>query len=157
MAPLSATLRRLFGAPVWLYRWQLGWLLGNRFLLLVHTGRRSGRTRRTILEVLRYRRDIPEWVVMCAFGRDADWLRNIEARAEPEVWVGGQRFIARWRFLDEEEATAAILQYERHNRFMAPIVRAGMSWLAGWRYDGSEAARRRLASEKPYVAFRPRA
>lgn len=32
----------LFRAPVYLYRWRLGWLFGNRLLLLTHTGRRTG-------------------------------------------------------------------------------------------------------------------
>jgi len=159
MAPprLNAALRRVFRAPAVLYRCRCGWLLGNRFLMLEHKGRRTRRTRRTVLEVMRYRRDVPEWTVMCAFGRDADWLRNIEARAEAVVLVGARRFSARWRLLDVEEAAAVIAQYERRNRFMAPVVRVGISWLAGWRYDGSEVARRRLAAEKPYIAFRPKA
>src|SRR5215467_4015965 len=84
----NAVLRHLLRAPVWLYRARLGWVLGNRFLVLVHIGRRTGRLRRTPLEVLHYSRDVPEWVVMSAFGRDADWLRNIEAQPHPEVMVG---------------------------------------------------------------------
>jgi len=154
---LNSTLRRLFRAPVYLYRFRLGWLFGNRFMLLVHTGRRTGQTRHTVLEVLQYRREIPEWVVMCAFGRNADWLRNIEAHPDPVLVVGSRRFTAAWRFLNGEEAAGAIADYERRNRFMAPVVRAGLSWLAGWRYDGSDAARRRMAAQMPYIAFQPKA
>jgi hypothetical protein len=29
-----------------------------------------------------------------------------------------------------------------------------LSWLVGWRYDGSAAARQRLVKELPLVAFR---
>jgi deazaflavin-dependent oxidoreductase (nitroreductase family) len=156
MAPprLNATLRRLLRAPALLYRGRCGWLLGNRFLLLVHTGRRTGRTHRTVLEVMRYHSEIPEWSVMCAFGRDSGWLRNIEARPDAEVWVGTRRIRVRWRLLDAAEAAAVVAYYERRNRFAAPVVRAAISWLSGWHYDGSEAARRRLAAEKPFVAFR---
>jgi hypothetical protein len=46
---------RYFFAPVSLYRLHLGWLLGHRFLLLTHTGRRSGLRRQTVLEVMEYR------------------------------------------------------------------------------------------------------
>ncbi len=152
----NATLRRLLRAPAAIYRLRLGWLLGNRFLMLVHTGRRAGQPRRTVLEVLRYRKEIPEWTIMCAFGRNADWLRNIEAHQHPTIVVDSRRFTAAWRFLGEEEAAAAIADYERRNRFMAPVVRAGVSWLAGWRYDASDAARRRLAAQMPYVAFSPK-
>ena len=86
--------RRLFRAPVYLYRWNFGWLLGRRFLLLIHIGRRTGLLRHTILEVMAYRQEGPEAVVMSAFGRNADWLRNIEATLGPEVNVGSQHFIA---------------------------------------------------------------
>ena len=157
MAPRpNATIRRLFRAPVWLYRWRLGWLLGNRFLMLLHTGRRTGQRRETVLEVLQYRKDIPEWIVMCAFGRNADWLRNIEARPNPMIVAGSRRFTASWRLLDGDEAALAVADYERRNRFMAFVVRAGLSWLAGWRYDGTEAARRCLAAQFPFVAFTPK-
>ena len=45
--------------------------------------------------------------------------------------------------------------YERRNRWVAPVVRAVLSRLVGWHYDGSESARRRLVGELPMVAFRP--
>jgi len=44
----------LFKLPLLLYRLRLGWLLGKRFMLLTHVGRRSGKVRRTILAVLRF-------------------------------------------------------------------------------------------------------
>jgi deazaflavin-dependent oxidoreductase (nitroreductase family) len=156
MAPrLSGTARRLLRAPVWLYRWKCGWLLGHRFLLLIHTGRRTGRQRCTVLEVMEYRRAASEAVVMSAWGHDADWLRNIEATPRPEVVIGSQRFFATHRILGMDEAVAVLAGYERRNRFMAPIVRSGLSWLLGWRYDSTEQARRRAAAQVPYVAFRP--
>jgi len=37
-------LRLAFRLPIYLYRLDLGWLLGHRFLLLVHRGRESGRS-----------------------------------------------------------------------------------------------------------------
>jgi hypothetical protein len=57
-----------FRAPVYLYRWGLGGLLGRRVLLLKHTGRRSGRQRKTVLEVVQYRKEIPEVFVVSGFG-----------------------------------------------------------------------------------------
>jgi hypothetical protein len=70
---------------------------------------------------------------MSAFGRNADWLRNIEARPGPEVVIGSQYFAATHRFLDEEEAIRVITGYERRNWFIAPIIRAVLSRLLGWR------------------------
>jgi hypothetical protein len=49
--PPSGLRRLLFRAPIRLYRWHLGWLLGGRCLLLTHTGRTSGLPRQAVLEV----------------------------------------------------------------------------------------------------------
>jgi len=146
----------LFRAPVYLYRWRLGWLFGHRVLLLTHFGRRTGLRRQTVLEVVEYRKDGPEVVVANGF-RDSDWVRNIEAKGGEEITVGAQHFAASHRSLGEEEAVRVIRDYEHRNRFIAPIVRRGFSWLVGWRYRGSEEDRRRLVQQIPLIAFRARA
>jgi len=145
----------LFRAPVYLYRWRLGWLFGHRCLLLTHFGRRTGLKRQTVLEVVEYRKEGPEVVVVNGFGRDSDWVRNIEARGDEEVAVGSHRFVAEHRFLGEEEAMRVIQGYEHRNRLIAPIVRAGLSWLLGWQYRGTENDRRQLVRQLPLIAFRP--
>jgi hypothetical protein len=65
-------LRLAFRLPIYLYRLNLGWLLGHRFLLLVHRGRRSGLRRETVLEVVRYNPATKESVVLSAWGERAD-------------------------------------------------------------------------------------
>jgi len=154
---LNSTLRSLFRAPAYLYRWQCGRLLGHRFLLLVQIGRRTGLARHTVLEILEYRADGPQVVVMSAFGPKADWLRNIEATPIAEVVVGTLRFNADFRVLGPEEAVQVIAGYERRNRLVAPAVRVVLSRLLGWRYHGSDSDRRRLAAQLPLIAFRPAA
>ncbi len=94
---------------------------------------------------------------MSGFGRNADWLRNIEAApGTEEVVVGSRRFSACHRFLDEDEAVKVVAGYERRNWLIAPVVHAVLSRLLGWRYDGSEHARRRLVAQLPLIAFRPK-
>jgi deazaflavin-dependent oxidoreductase (nitroreductase family) len=85
----------LFRAPVHLYRWHLGWLFGNRCLLLTHMGRRTGLPRQTVLVVIEYRKDGPEVVAVNGFGPASDWLLNIESVGGEEVIVGPQRFSRR--------------------------------------------------------------
>jgi deazaflavin-dependent oxidoreductase (nitroreductase family) len=106
--PRNRIVRRLFRAPVWLYRWNCGWLLGHRFLLLIHTGRRTRRQRYTVLEVMEFRKASAEAIVMCAWGRNADWLRNIQAMPNPGIVIGSSRFTAAWRVLDVEDFVHAI-------------------------------------------------
>lgn len=153
--PPSPTLRALFRTPVCLYRLGCGWLLGHRFLMLIHIGRRTGRRRFTVLEVIEYRKRGPEAVVLSGFGRKADWLRNIRASPSVEVVIGIRRFAAAYRFAAEAEAVAVLTGYLRRNRVIAPVIRRVLSRLLGWAFDGSEAHCRRLAAELPLVVFHP--
>lgn len=148
--------RRLLRAPAVLYRWNAGWLLGRRFLLLTHVGRSSGRRYETVLEVIGERPEAGEVMVIAGLGSAANWYRNIEASPAIEVAVGRQRFRPAHRVLDEQEAGAVVADYERRNRLVAPVVRRVLSWLVGWSYDASDDARRRLVRELPVVAFTPR-
>lgn len=95
-------------------------------------------------------------VASATAGAMSDWLRNIEATSGEEVIVGSHRFIASHRFLGEEEAMRVVRGYERRNRFVAAIVRSVLSRLLGWQYRGSDNDRRRLVSQLPLLAFRPR-
>ena len=148
-------MRVVFRLPVYLYRWHGGWLLGHRFLLLIHRGRRTGRRHETVLEVMRYRGPAREAVVMSGFGHAANWLRNIEAQPALEVVVGRKRFVPVHRILGEDEAAEVLGDYERRNRLVAPIVRRVLSRLVGWTYDGTDEARHRLVRDIPVIAFRP--
>ncbi len=145
----------LVRGPVYLYRWHMGWLFGHRCLLLTHIGRRSGLPHQTVLEVVGYRNDGPEAVVVSGF-HDSDWVRNIEATSGEEVTVGAQHFVATHRFLGEDEAMKVMEDYEYRNRYIAPVVRRGLSWLVGWPYHASEDDRRKLVRQLPMIAFRPR-
>jgi deazaflavin-dependent oxidoreductase (nitroreductase family) len=155
-ARLNRAYRWLLRAPIYLYRWRCGWLLGHRFLLLIHVGRRTGRRHETVLEVMEYRPTGPEAVVMSAWGRNADWLRNIEARPGPEVVIGRHRFVAAHRILPADEAIAAVSGYEQRNRFAAPIIHRVLSRFLGWPYGGSDSDRRKLVAQLPVIAFSPR-
>lgn len=68
-APPHGMLRSLLSLPIYLYRAHLGFLLGHRFLVLVHEGRRSGRRHETPLEVVRYDRSTQEATVVAGWGR----------------------------------------------------------------------------------------
>jgi hypothetical protein len=97
-----------------------------------------------------------EVIVVADFGQAADLYRNVQAQPAVEVAISRRRFVPVHRILDETEGAAVLADYERRNRWAAPVVRRVLSWLVGWDYDGSDDARRRLTSELPLVAFRPR-
>jgi len=149
-------LRTLLHLPVHLYHARVGVLLGHRFLLLVHTGRKTGAARETVLEVLHYDPVAWEAVVAAGWGRKTQWLYNVEAGLAREVWIGRERYVPAYRELAPDEAEPLFAEYEQRNRLIAPVVRAVLSHLVGWRYDGSAASRRRVAGQLPLVGFRRR-
>jgi deazaflavin-dependent oxidoreductase (nitroreductase family) len=147
-------LKRALALPAALYGIGAGWLLGHRFLLLVHRGRRTGRVYRTVLEVVHWQREPSEAVVMSGFGRDSQWYRNVLAGGAVEIRIGRRRYHPTVRPLPEDEAMAVLAAYERRNRVVVPVIRAVLSRLAGIRYDGSASSRRSVVQALPLVAFR---
>jgi deazaflavin-dependent oxidoreductase (nitroreductase family) len=142
-----------FRLPIYLYRLNLGRLLGHRFLLLVHQGRKSGLLRETALEVVRYNPATKESVVLSARGDRADWYRNIEASPALEVRTGRERYVPEQRFLAPEENHAVILEYARRH----PLAFRFFVKALGFDYplQGSEGARMEAAKSLWLVAFRP--
>ncbi len=99
-------------APLVLYRFGLGPLLGQR-LRLTHTGRRTGTVYRTILEVIEHDQDADEYRVGAVWGPESDWFKNVRAGGASEVLIGRRTFIPSTRILGETEADAIIGRYRR--------------------------------------------
>ncbi|MGH3049423.1 MAG: nitroreductase family deazaflavin-dependent oxidoreductase [Gaiellaceae bacterium] len=153
-SPLSPLLRRLLSGPNVLYRLRLGFLLGRRFMRLTHRGRRTGTLYRTVVEVVRWDPVRHEAVAMSGWGRRSNWFRNVVAGGAVEVELGRERYAAEVRVLEADEAAVVLADYERRNRLAAPLVRMVLSRLVGFRYDGSDASRRRVVETLPLVGFR---
>jgi deazaflavin-dependent oxidoreductase (nitroreductase family) len=138
--------------PVYLYRIDLGWLLGRRFLLLVHRGRASGLLHETVLEVLFHDPETNESVVLSAWGEKSDWYRNLEAAPALEVRTGGKRYVPEQRFLAPEENHAIISDYGRRH----PLAFRVFTRVFGYPTRETEDARREAARSLRLAAFRPR-
>lgn len=110
--PPTGLTRWFFRAPTGLYRTGLGWMLGKRFVMVEHTGRKSGKTYETVLEVIG--RSDGTIDVAAAWGPTSDWYRNV--RAKPSVRVSSGRIRnapATAAILDEGLAAAAFAEYTR--------------------------------------------
>jgi deazaflavin-dependent oxidoreductase (nitroreductase family) len=107
--------RLAFRLPIYLYRLDLGWLLGHRGLLLIHREHESGLLRETLLEMILYNSATGESVVLSAWGEKADWYPNVGATPALEVRTGGQRYEPDQRFLVPEENHAVLADYRRHH------------------------------------------
>ena len=149
--PPHGLTRLLMRFPIWLFRMHLGWLLGERFMLLTHTGRSIGVPHQTILEVLQHDTANDAYYVLSGWGDKADWLRNVEKTPEVIITVGRRHVHARAERLGSEEAEHAILDYAKRN----PLAIRVLPRLMGYRLDGSEEDFRALAHLGIVVAFHP--
>ncbi len=110
--PSGRVARWFAGAPKHLYHARLGRLLGRRFVLLEHTGRRSGLIRETVLEVIR--RDDVSFDVVAAHGPTSDWYRNLVATPAVRVSTGAKyRVAAVAATVNVDTARAVFTDYAR--------------------------------------------
>jgi deazaflavin-dependent oxidoreductase (nitroreductase family) len=145
-------LRRLARMPILLYRARLGRLLGNRFLMLTHTGRVSGLPRQVVLEVVRHDRETDTYVVASAWGERSDWYRNICQTPEAALTVGRRRLEVVAERLPPEEAERELADYARRY----PTAARSLARLMGFQVEDAETDFPALARQLPLIAFRPR-
>jgi deazaflavin-dependent oxidoreductase (nitroreductase family) len=148
--PPGKVLRFGFRLPIWLYRWKLGWLLGDRFLMLTHIGRKSGQPHQTVIEVVRHHKETDTYYVVSGWGEKADWYQNICKSPHVTIHVGGRKFQAVAEFVQLEKAVQ-ILQGYAHEHSLA--FRELSRLFLGERMMPDSDAPRRLAEKMPMIAF----
>ena len=145
----SGIFKHFLHAPTWLYRAHLGFVFGNRFLMIEHAGRKSGNRYRTVLEVAGRYPEKDEWIVTSGTGPRADWYRNLKAHGVEAVWIGSTRHQATVRFLEAPEAAQVMAIYEADHPKAAVKLFESM----GVSYDGTDEGRIALMPQIPMVGF----
>jgi len=135
--------------PGYLFRAKLGFVFGDRFMLLTHTGRKSGNAFRTPLEIVVYDEETGEYIVCSGTGPRADWYRNITASPAVSIQVRNKVWAPEQTFLDPEAAAERFASYEREH----PKTAARLLDSMGQSYDGSDADRVRMMANIPMVSF----
>jgi len=138
--PPTGLSRILFRAPIWLYRWGLGWLMGKRFLLINHVGRKSGLPRQAVVEVMAHDPEHQAYLVASGFGPRSQWYQNLLATPEATIVVGRQELAVMAVPLSPAESGQAFLDYARRH----PAAIKGLSRMLGYALDGTEADIRAL-------------
>jgi len=115
--PTRPPLGWLLRFPSLLYRANLGWLLGQRFLELTVRGRKSGLARRVVLEVIGHDPSGAGLIIASAWGPRAQWFRNVQACPRAQARVGRREFAAEVVPLDERAAAEALQEYAQTHRW----------------------------------------
>lgn len=147
-------LRFVFRIPIWLYRLHLGWLLGQRFLLLTHIGRNSGQTHQTVIEVVKHDRQSDRYFVASGWGKKSDWYRNIHKNPDVVINVGRRKLQVRAEDVPLPEAIDVLEEYAHRS----PLAFKELTGLfLGERLQPNRDSAQRLAGMMPMVVFHPRA
>jgi deazaflavin-dependent oxidoreductase (nitroreductase family) len=150
--PVAGLKRFLFRAPIFLYRIGLGGLLGKRFLLLNHIGRKSGQVRQTVLEVVNHDRETATFCIASGFGKKSDWYLNILENREVNIQVGWRKLLVTAVPLTPEESGEAMVDYARRH----PIAAKNLGKLIGYDVSTEEEYRTVGQESIPFIALKPR-
>ena len=144
--------RFFFRAPIFLYRVGLGGLLGKRFLLLNHIGRKSGLTRQAVLEVVKHDRESDTFYIASGFGKKSHWYLNILAHPEVNIQVGWRKMAVTAVPLTPEQSGEAMVDYARRY----PKAAKNLSRLIGFNISTEEEYRTVGRDAIPFIALKPR-
>jgi len=140
-----------FRLPIQLYKLGLGGIMGSRFLLLTHTGRKSGIKRQVVLEVVHHDKKTNEFIVAAGFGPHSDWYQNIRVTPNVTVQCGNKKWEMKANFLTPEESASELVDYA--HRY--PMAMRELAKFMGFKMDGSDEDVHAMGKMISLVAFRP--
>ncbi|MDI6768173.1 MAG: nitroreductase family deazaflavin-dependent oxidoreductase [Anaerolineales bacterium] len=147
-------LRLFFKAPLILHRLGLVWWIekfsGAQWMLITTIGRKSGKPRQVMVDVVDYDKEADTFFVVSAYGQRADWVRNIQANPDFRAQVGRRKFPASAEFLPPEIAEEKLIAQMRR----APRYAKAVMALGGLKYK-DEAGLRALSRKMVLLAIHP--
>jgi deazaflavin-dependent oxidoreductase (nitroreductase family) len=117
--PPTGLLRIFLRLPILLYRLKLGWLLGGRFVLLNHVGRKSGKIRQTVVEVIEHDKAKNIYYIASGWGYNSNWYQNLLATPAIRIQVGLNKLAVIARTLPPAESVEILLSYRVKHPFAA--------------------------------------
>ncbi|MBU4224376.1 MAG: nitroreductase family deazaflavin-dependent oxidoreductase [Chloroflexi bacterium] len=147
-------LKLFFKMPLYLHQIGIVWWIekftGAQWILITTTGRKSGKPRQVMVDVMKYDKETDTYYVEAAYGHRADWVRNIKANPVFHGQVGRRKFEARAVELTAGEGEEMLVAFYRN---VPKYARAVMS-LGGLKVK-DEAELRALTRKMLVVAIKP--
>ncbi len=98
--------------PTWMFKLGLGRLLGKRFAMIVHRGRKTGKLNTVIVETCHGDPDTGKIVFVSAYGNKAQWYLNLQKAPAVKFVMNGKTYLSpRHEFLGPEETEKAVAAY----------------------------------------------
>lgn len=112
----NALLKFFFKMPLFMHKIGLGgWerLIGAQWMLITTTGRKTGKRREAMVDVMDYDKATDTYYIEAAYGSRADWFKNIKSNPVFEAQVGRRKFEARAEELAEQDTGEMLVQFFR--------------------------------------------
>jgi deazaflavin-dependent oxidoreductase (nitroreductase family) len=142
--------RLLWRLPIGLYRAHLGWILTGHFLMLEHIGRKSGKVRQAVIEVVKHDKVKDVYYVVAGFGSNSDWYQNLLKTPRARIQSGFRKEEVDASVLSIDEAENIIMDYAR--RYPAAI--RTLARILGYEIKKGEEDYRALVRFVPIVALK---
>lgn len=146
-------LKFFFKFPVLLHKIGLGgWerLVGAQWMLISTTGRKTGKRREAMVDVMDYDKDTDTYYIEAAYGARADWYKNIQSNPVFEAQVGRRKFKARAGTLSTEGAGEMLIQFYRHK----PAYTRSVMAMVGMKFKDEDELRL-LGKDLTLLAVKP--
>ena len=149
----NSLLKFFFKVPVWFHKLGFGgWerMIGAQWMLITTTGRKSGKPREAMVDVMDYDAASDTYFIEAAYGSRADWVRNIQSNPRFKAQVGRRKFYARMTSLSNENAGELMVKFFRAK----PAYTRSVMAMVGMKFEGEEELRT-LGSKLTLFAIRP--
>lgn len=146
-------LKNFMKIPVWVHKLGFGgWerLIGAQWMLIATIGRKTGKRRETMVDVMDYDKATDTYYIEAAYGSRADWFRNIQANPIFEAQVGRRKFRATASPLANEDAGEMMVRFYRAK----PAYTRSVMAMVGMKFEGEEELRV-LGSKLTLLAVSP--
>ncbi len=121
--PRSRLRRTVLRAPIFLYHIGLGWLFGERMVLLTHVGRISGKPRQVVLEVVEREPEPGHYLIASGYGSKSQWFGNVLAQPAVRYQVGRRIYSGTAVPLEPEQSGKRLAAYaQRHPKLAARLM-----------------------------------
>ncbi len=120
-------LRALLRLPIILYRLHLGWLMGERLVLLNHIGRKTGQVHQTVVEIIGHDTASDSYYIVSGWGYKSNWYQNLLAHPTINIQVGWRRLKVQAESVPPVEGAQILVNYRQHH----PLAARELSRLMG--------------------------
>ncbi|MBI5934877.1 MAG: nitroreductase family deazaflavin-dependent oxidoreductase [Chloroflexi bacterium] len=149
----NALQKFFFKLPVWMHKVGFGgWekLIGAEWMLITTRGRKSGKPRDAMVDVMDYDAATDTYYIEAAYGSRADWVRNIQASPVFEARVGRRKFSATATPLSNDGAGELMVKFFRKK----PAYTRSVMAMVGMKFEGEEELRA-LGAKLTMFAVKP--